>query len=33
MTHWDIARCFIIGAFLAACAIVGWIAGGIVYFG
>jgi hypothetical protein len=33
MTHWDIARCFMTGAFFAACALAGWIVGGIVYFG
>lgn len=33
MTHWDVAKMFLAGGFLAGCALAGWIAGGIVYFG
>jgi hypothetical protein len=31
MTHWDIARCTMIGAFLGFCVFAGWTLGGLVY--
>ena len=33
MTHWQIAKLVLTGAFLAGCAMAGYIAGGIVYLG
>jgi hypothetical protein len=33
MSHWEVARCFMAGVFIAACALAGYIAGGIVYLG
>lgn len=31
MTHWEVARLFIEGLFVAAFAIAGYIAGGLIY--
>ena len=31
MTHWDVARCTLIGAVLGLCAFAGYAVGGIVY--
>jgi hypothetical protein len=32
MTHWEIARCALVGAFLGFCAFAGWTLGGIILF-
>lgn len=33
MTHGQIARCTVAGAFLAACAFAGYLIAGLIYFG
>jgi len=32
MTHWQVARAFMTGAFLALCALAGYVAAGVIYF-